>query len=115
MPISGLVITLQQNESGQSALARIQSTPTFEIGKRDGARLAAVLETKTPKQDKHCWNWLNQLPGVLFVDVVFIHFDEENDADTKPNCLTHKILNKLDSSELHSPSIQTNHILASKD
>ena len=76
MPISGLVITLsEQADLARSAVQQIRGNAQVRLGDREGRRIPLVLDTPDPSTDKRTWNWLNELPGVTWVDVVFIHFD----------------------------------------
>lgn len=87
MPISGLVITLDDDHHmAETAVRAVEEHGRFEIEPRRGQRVPAVLDTPDRRTDRRCWDWLNQLPGVRRVDVVFIHFDEE-DSGTPPHPL----------------------------
>ena len=83
MPISGLVITLDSDESAAQRVSDdIRARSSFELGERQSHRLPAVLETPDRAADKREWEWLNALPGVMHVDVVFIHFDQPDSDST---------------------------------
>jgi nitrate reductase NapAB chaperone NapD len=81
MPISGLLITLDRDpEKKSDAIARLQSHPAIDLGDRDGLRLPIVVDTASSEDDRMVWAWLHELPGITFVDVVYIHFDDEGHA-----------------------------------
>ena len=75
MPVSGLIVTA----SDEAALARLRHTlsddPSIISGEIRGARWALVVDTPEPGQDRETWARLDQAPGVLSVDVVFVHFE----------------------------------------
>ncbi|MEE9404984.1 MAG: hypothetical protein V3V20_08820 [Algisphaera sp.] len=78
MPTSGLVITLNPDApEAHRTSAAIHDHPSFTCADSPSPiRLPAVLETPHRRADRIAWDWLNALPGVLQVDVVFIHFDQ---------------------------------------
>lgn len=80
MPVSGLVITFAPNaDGGRAAWAALDQCPALELGVREGQRVAAVLSTGTEHENKAMWRWLNELPGVDHVDVVFVSTETESD------------------------------------
>ena len=77
MPVSGLVVTLDADPNrARGAVTQILNHSAFDVGERCGHRLPVVLETPDRQDDKQCWQWLNDLSGVVHVDAAFIHFDE---------------------------------------
>lgn len=81
MPISGLIITLESGTvAGDLALATLSNHPRIQLGSTDGPRYPAVLDTASESENKRWWRWLTDMPGVRFVDVVNVHF-EDDDAD----------------------------------
>ena len=82
MPISGLVITLSEKARERSvALAALAEDRRIEIGEATESRLPIVVDTPSSEEDRHVWEWLHNLPGVVFVDVACIHFDDEQHKD----------------------------------
>ena len=76
MPISGLVVTLAEDAKVAALTTRaIRDNPHFTLGRQSGRRWPVVLDTPARRQDRSCWEWLIALPGVVHVDVTFIHFD----------------------------------------
>ena len=77
MPVSGLVVTLsEQVELRAAAIDSIRNERRIEIGESTPQRLAIVMDTQSTEEDRTLWNWLNQLPGVTFVDVVMVGFED---------------------------------------
>lgn len=71
MPVSGLVLTLSPNRNDREfALARLQEHPRLQIGHAEWQRLPVVVDTPSDEEDKALWAWLNDLRGVLFVNLV---------------------------------------------
>ena len=86
MPVSGLVVTFSDDKliSDQAFIA-IKNNPQINIGPRQEKRMAIVLDTDSSLEDRILWDWLNTLPGVLFVDVVFVGFENaDNETATVP-------------------------------
>jgi len=78
MPISSLAISLSRDAALADDAARsMEQHPRIEVGRRVGSRLPVVVDTPDREEDKAVWAWINQLPGVAFVDVVFVHFDDQ--------------------------------------
>jgi len=77
MLVTGLVITVQNfSDSLESELA---SEPRLALGERTENRLPAVLETETDAEGRQLHRWLESLPHVLAVDVVFVGHDDEEE------------------------------------
>lgn len=80
MPISGLVVKLSPDAgAARLAIGAIGGRPQFTCDTlRGDHHLPVVLETADRAEDKAAWDWLHALPGVVHVDVVFIHFDDRD-------------------------------------
>jgi hypothetical protein len=77
MPTCGLVITLQPDAAAcAEPPAALRDCAQLTLGAREGQWLAAVLETHddTEARDRH--DWLLAQPGIAFVDVVSVGFDD---------------------------------------
>ena len=76
--ISGLVATLTADATlAGLALQAIGEHPALELGSPAGRRLPLVLETATPTESHALGEWLVELPGVEYVDVAFVHWDDD--------------------------------------
>ena len=77
MPVSGLVVSLSDEPNPRvAALVVIGREPRITVGVSAGNRLAIVLDTDSSEQDKQLWDWLDSLPGVSFLEVAFVGFDQ---------------------------------------
>lgn len=77
MPVSGLVVSFtDQPDLAAKAVDAIRDEPRIEIGVTDSRRMAIVIDTATSDDDKQLWNWLQGLPGVAFVDLVMVGFED---------------------------------------
>ena len=77
MPVSGLVVSLSDQPAlREKAMDAIRDEPRIEIGVTKSRRMAIVIDTASSDDDKQLWNWLQELPGVAFVDVVMVGFEE---------------------------------------
>jgi len=81
MPISGLVVSFSdQTELREQAIAAIGRESRIEPGLFASNRMAVVIDTVSAEQDKQLWNWLTALPGVTFVDVVMVGFEDQSES-----------------------------------
>ncbi|MFO0880691.1 MAG: hypothetical protein U0840_25375 [Gemmataceae bacterium] len=81
MNISGLVVTLTDDDRSASIVEAIQNAGPFTLGDRFGPRLTVAMETTTPSACDHWHDWLTQLDGVVKVDVAFVAFDSCEGGD----------------------------------
>ena len=76
MPVSGLVVSFAADaQLRESAIQLIRSEPRIEVGTFAHNKLAIVVDTTSSEEDKQLWEWLNTLPGVVFVDVALVGFE----------------------------------------
>jgi hypothetical protein len=66
---------LTDDEPARCALETLSADDRVELGIRRGRHVAATLETSSPQEDKLAWHWINELPGVRHVDVVFVSLE----------------------------------------
>lgn len=82
VPISGLSILLSHDETlAGEAMRAMRDDARLELGPRAGARIAVVGEASDREANEMLWQWLHDQPGIVHVDVVFIHFDEGDEED----------------------------------
>lgn len=80
MPVSGLVVSLGDEPRPRAeALAVIGREARITVGVLEANRLAIVLDTVSTEEDRHLWEWLGSLPGVLFVEVAFVGFEQQDE------------------------------------
>lgn len=78
MPISGLLLTLNENPSAKSeTLLALQSRSEIEIGQCVERWLPIAIDAADDEESRQLHDWISALPAVEFVDVVSVHFDEE--------------------------------------
>lgn len=81
MWISSFVVTLPDNPDQAAAItSAIQSLPVFETGQKAGCRLPVVLEAENGSAARHWYKWVQELAGVVNVDVAFVSFEDEQPA-----------------------------------
>ena len=79
MPVSGLVVSLANEPNlRETAIDAIRQESQIEIGVINSLRMAVVVDTPSSEEDKEIWNWLNALPGVTFVDVAMVGFEDDS-------------------------------------
>jgi hypothetical protein len=83
MPISGLVVTLREEQPGRTtALGLLASDARIEVGEAQGNRIPIVTETRTAAEAENLARELALLEGVYGVDVVSI--DTSLDLEESP-------------------------------
>jgi len=81
MLTSGLVITLSSDaQRADEAQAAMGARPEFTLGERNQRWLPVVFEAVDVAASHDLHAWLNALPGVEFVDVVQVNFEEDETA-----------------------------------
>jgi nitrate reductase NapAB chaperone NapD len=74
MKISGLIVTLEPSqERRENAVRLMGEKPSFLLGECDGDHLPVAMEAASSQDAENEVRWLQDLPGVLFVDVVYVH------------------------------------------
>ena len=77
MLTSGLVITLSSNPANAAeAMTALRERPEFTLGDRNNRWLPLVMETAGEAESRELHEWVQKLPGVEFVDVAYVNFDE---------------------------------------
>ena len=82
MQTSGLVITLSMNAAeAAKAMTALSARQEFAFGERNDRWLPLVMETSGDAESHELHNWIQGLPGVEFVDVAYVNFDEVTHED----------------------------------
>lgn len=79
MPVLSAVLTLPDPAAALTALA---SKPEVTIGPPKGVRYPVVLSTDSRQADKALWSWVQALPGVIHVELVFVDFSDLHEEGT---------------------------------
>jgi len=75
--ISSFVVTLPADPADASAVSgAIAAIPVFTLGEAQGRRLPVVLEAADGSTARDWHEWVEQLPGVVQVEVAFVSFEE---------------------------------------
>jgi hypothetical protein len=82
MPTSSLVLTLNDDESAYGAtLGALHGRPEIDVGYlADGRWLPIVMDTATESELRHLHDWMRELPGVAYLDVVSVGREESQPA-----------------------------------
>ena len=81
MITSGLVLTLNSDAAlAEQAVASLRIRPEFTPGEQNDRWLPVALEVADDDASRAAHDWLNSLPGVEFVDVVYVDFSDDNEA-----------------------------------
>lgn len=82
--IAGIVATLEVYD-GQlpHIIAGIAKIPNVEIGDfaSDAHRIPMTIDSSSPHALEETTRLLQECPGVAFVDVVFVHFEDKQERD----------------------------------
>ena len=83
MITSGLVLTLSSDATlVAQAIAKIGARPDFTLGERNDRWLPVAMEARNDDASRELHDWLHALPGVEFVDVVSVNFEEPDSLPT---------------------------------
>ena len=78
MPVAGLTVTLSADEAlASAAVGKMFARQEILLGEVAGRFMAAVMDTPDSGSSRDLHRWIESLPGVEFVDVVYVGFDEE--------------------------------------
>lgn len=75
MPISGLVISLENGSAGDAAAATLQHIPELTLGERSGSQVPAALSSRDVGHSRDLHDQLSAIPGVTLVDVVYVNLE----------------------------------------
>lgn len=85
MMTSGLLLSLAGDASAvEKALAELRACPVLTLGDRQGPWVTAALQTSGPEESERWHHWMEAIPGVGGVEVVFVSWDEEGDIHDEP-------------------------------
>jgi hypothetical protein len=77
MITSGLVITLTSDATlAAQAIAKVTARDEFTSGDRNDRWLPVAMEARDDAESRDLHDWLQALPGVEFVDVVYVNFEK---------------------------------------
>jgi nitrate reductase NapAB chaperone NapD len=82
--IASLIVTLDEGTTDLSEIAsQMSRVPGVEINDSNALshRLPVIIDSLDPNSLEEITRRLQQIPGVAFVDVVFVHFEDESDSD----------------------------------
>lgn len=78
MITSGLVLTLSSDPAlAREAEATLRARPELTLGAVQQRWLPLAAETPDVRSSRDLHDWLSALPGIDFVDVVQVNFEEE--------------------------------------
>jgi hypothetical protein len=81
MPISGLVLTLDEDADHRArAHAALQQMPNVQLGVASGRKLPAVTDTPDAEEAEALFERLRTTAGVCFVDVLSVDFTEDQEG-----------------------------------
>lgn len=78
--ISGVVATLNCEAADcRPLVAQISQHSCLEVGELvDNRKLPVTIESTGRKETEELTRWLMSIPGVAFVDVIYVHFDDDD-------------------------------------
>ncbi len=81
--IASLIVTLDRDIANLSEIvSQISRVPGVELNDATAfsLRLPVMIDSPGPDSLEEITRRLQQIPGVAFVDVVFVHFEDESDS-----------------------------------
>ena len=85
MPVNGLLLTLSPDAKlADEARLRISSRAEASLGVPQDRWQALAVDTPDVKAAHDFHEWLEALPGVEQVDVIYVGFDEPTLSETAP-------------------------------
>ncbi len=78
--IASVVATLTDDARQlQATLAELSARPEFELGEfaTNARRIPLTIDAPPRSKIEDLTKWIGSRAGVAFVDVVFVHFDEQ--------------------------------------
>lgn len=85
MPVNGLLLTLSPDSGlADEARARIATRAEASLAEPQGRWQAIAVDTPDVKAAHDFHEWLDALPGVEQVDVIYVGFDESTLSETAP-------------------------------
>ncbi len=77
MPVNGLLLTLENDPDTISDVKHsIEKRPEVDAGLLSERWLPVAVDTPDARSARETHTWLESLPGVLQVDVVYVALDE---------------------------------------
>ena len=90
MPVAGLSLTLNQDEAlASAAVGQLFARDEIQLGEMEGRYIAAVVDTPGSGESRDLHRWIENLPGVDFIDVVYVGFDDAHSPATATSDQTH--------------------------
>jgi len=85
MPVNGLLATLTPDRlQADSVRALISSRPGVSMGPAQDRWQPLAVDTSDVKAARDFHEWLEALPGVEQVEVIYVGFDEPNPHEIAP-------------------------------
>jgi hypothetical protein len=79
MPISGLVITLTEDDRlADEAVTTLAARPEIVVGMRQRQWLPVAVDGRDYAHSREVHEWIGAQPGVTFVDVTSINFESDS-------------------------------------
>ena len=79
MPINGLLINLSDDEAlAAETVVLMQESGKLEVGERTERWLPVVVDASGVGESHDVHEWIDALPGVVAVDVIFASVEEPN-------------------------------------
>lgn len=83
MSVSGLVVSVADEEAARRVLEQIRRVSSFVLGERVGLRFPVAVDATDARTAERKHEWLRQLPGVVKVDVAVVYLGAEEASDAR--------------------------------
>ncbi len=82
MPVNGLLLTLTEDKKlTEVTLSEIRERSDIELGERTDRWQPVVVDSVGTRGSHEAHEWLESLPGVMMVDVIFSSVNEPSDKE----------------------------------
>ncbi len=82
MATCSLIIHLARGRTRDELITAVSDEPRLTIGPAHQGRVAAVLQTDSPRDDEAVGSWLADQPPVGWIDWVGIRYDDDHDLSS---------------------------------
>lgn len=80
MIVSGLLVTLARTSDRQTLIKAVRSRSELTVGELNDRWLPVALEARDDAHSRELHDWIGAQPGVEFVDVVSVSFEDDTAA-----------------------------------
>jgi hypothetical protein len=82
MYTAGLVVRLTTDRRvANEVLDQLQAAGPFALGQEQGHMIPLAMAVSSPRDARHWHDWVAKIPGVRDLEVVYVHWDEQEQKE----------------------------------